>query len=329
MKYGYETLSTGPLASPESIAVLSRHGDALGFELVTVGDHIVVPRTIESQYPYTESGKPNLEWAHDEDEPTGLFLDQITTISFVAAHTEKTQLMTSVMVVPYRDPVFTAKALATLDVLSDGRLIVGCGVGWMREEFVALERPPFEERGVVTDEYIEAFIELWTSPTPSFDGEYCSFHDVSFEPKPVQKPYPPIWVGGESPAAVRRAARLADVWFPYGANPRFPLGTVNELREGIAKLKQAVDVLGRNPETIGIAYSAEMWYNDREPRYTLEGHRQIFTGEPEQIAEDICTVEELGVEYLMFDYQGKTLDESLGRMERFAMKVRPLVDGRR
>ena len=326
MKYGYETLSAGPLASPEAITRLAKHGEALGFEIVNVGDHIVVPNNIESRYPYTESGKPAIEWAHGEGSGSGLFLDQITTLAYVAAHTSKTQLLTSVMVVPYRDPVFTAKALATLDVLSNGRLIVGCGVGWMREEFEALGRPPFEERGAVTNEYIEAFKELWTSPTPSFDGKYCSFRDVVFEPKPVQKPHPPIWIGGESPAALRRAARLADVWYPLGANPRFPLGTAAELKEAISRLRDLTQDKGRDPSSIGIAYSAEMWYDDRKTQYLPNGERRVFTGDPLQIAEDIHAFEALGVEYLMFDYQGKTVEESLERMERFANDVRPLTE---
>ena len=162
MKYGYETLSAGPLASPEAITRLAKHGEALGFEVVNVGDHIVIPNNIESPYPYTESGKPAIEWTHEEGSGSGLFFDQITTLTYVAAHTSKTRLLTSVMVVPYRDPVVTAKALATLDVLSHGRLLVGCGVGWMSEEFEALERPSFKERGAVTNEYIEVFKELWT-----------------------------------------------------------------------------------------------------------------------------------------------------------------------
>jgi alkanesulfonate monooxygenase SsuD/methylene tetrahydromethanopterin reductase-like flavin-dependent oxidoreductase (luciferase family) len=123
------------------------------------------------------------------------------------------------MVVPHRPPVLTAKILATIDVLSKGRLIVGCGVGWMREEFEAIGAPPYDKRGAVSDEYIRAFKELWTSDNPTFSGKYCSFANVAFAPKPLQKPHPPIWVGGESPVALRRAGRLADAWYPIGSNP--------------------------------------------------------------------------------------------------------------
>jgi alkanesulfonate monooxygenase SsuD/methylene tetrahydromethanopterin reductase-like flavin-dependent oxidoreductase (luciferase family) len=109
------------------------------------------------------------------------------------------------MVLPHRPPVLTAKMLATIDVLSNERLIVGCGVGWMREEFEAIGAPPYEARGTVGDEYIQVFKELWTNDDPVFEGDHCRFSDLTFAPKPVQKPHPPIWTGGESPAALRRA----------------------------------------------------------------------------------------------------------------------------
>ena len=118
-----------------------------------------------------------------------------------------------------------AKQLATLDVLSKGRVVVGIGVGWMREEFAALGLPPFAERGAVTDEYLQIFKELWTSQNPSFQGQYCQFDDLDFLPKPVQQPHPPIWVGGESRRALQRTARYANGWYPIAANPQFPMAT--------------------------------------------------------------------------------------------------------
>ena len=151
-------------------------------------------------------------------------MEQLTLLTFLAGVTSTAKLLTSVMVVPHRPPVLTAKVLATIDVLSKGRLIVGCGVGWMREEFEAIGAPAYDKRGAVSDEYIRAFKELWTSDNPTFAGTYCSFANVAFAPKPLQKPHPPIWVGGESPVALRRAGRLADAWYPIGSNPRVPGG---------------------------------------------------------------------------------------------------------
>ena len=214
--------------------------------------------------------------------------------------------------------------LATLDVLSNGRLIVGCGVGWMREEFEALGVPPFRQRGAVSDEYLRAFKELWTSDNPSFQGKYCSFSDISFLPKPVQKPHPPIWIGGESPPALRRAARLGDIWYPIGNNPRFPVGTPAQLSEYLGRLHQLTEGFGRDASQIGVAYSAG-WYNDREAQHLADGQRRIFTGAPDQIAQDIRTFEDLGVSRLMLNFQADTLEETLERTERFASQGRPLV----
>ena len=326
MRYGFEVPSTGALATPENLVQMARHGEELGFDLINVGDHIVIPRAIGSRYPYTQSGVFTGEWGLTE-RVTGHFLEQLTVLSFLAGQTSRIRLLTAVMVVPYRSPVQTAKTLATIDVLSGGRLIVGCGAGWMKEEFEALEVPPYEERGDVTDEYILAFKELWTSENPTFDGKYCRFSDIEFAPKPVQKPHPPVWIGGESPPAIRRAARLGDVWYPFGNNPRFPLDTRDLLAEAIARLHEHAAEYGRDPATIGIAYSAEMWYNDREAQVLPDGQRRIFTGDPAQVATDIRTFEDMGVSYLMLNFQGDTLDGSLERMDRFATQVKPRVLG--
>ena len=172
MKYGFGVPTRGPLANPESIVALARKGEELGFGFISVSDHIVIPRDINSRYPYSESG----EFVGGAD---GECLEQLTLLTYLAANTETVRLLTSVMVLPHRPPVLTAKILATIDVLSGGRLIVGCGVGWMREEFEALGAPPFDERGAVGSDYIRAFKELWTSDNPSFESSYASFSDIA------------------------------------------------------------------------------------------------------------------------------------------------------
>ena len=324
MKYGFEVPCTGQLAGPDALTRIGRRAEELGFDVINAGDHIVIPREIGSVYPYSDSGEFVGEWAQGESL-TGNFLEQLTVLGFLAGQTTDIRLLTGVLVVPYRSPVHTAKMLATIDVLSKGRLIVGCGAGWMREEFVALETPPYTERGAVTDEYIAAFKELWTSPSPSFEGKYCAFSDVAFEPKPVQRPHPPIWIGGESPPAERRAARVADVWYPFGNNPRFPLDSLESLAAAIQRVRGRAADYGRVPSEIGVAYSAEMWYNDRRAELTSTGERRPFTGSPEQIAGDIRAYEGIGVQYLMLNFQGDTVEESEERMERFATEVSPLA----
>ena len=318
MEFGFSIPTGGPLATPGSLIALAKRGEELGFEIISVSDHIVMPMQIDSRYPYSETGKwPSSNWAHE-------CLEQLTIATFLAGQTSKAMLLTSVMVLPYRNPVPTAKVLASIDVLSNGRLIVGCGVGWMREEFEAVEAPPYEERGAVSDEYIEAFKELWTSETPSFEGKYCRFSDISFLPKPVQKPHPPIWIGGESPPALRRAARLGDAWFPIGSNPQFPVGTAAQLAKYVSRLGRYAEDVGRSLSEIDVAYSVS-GYNPREAEFLADGKHKPFTGTPHQIADDVKSFEELGVGYLLLGLRGDILDERLDAMERFADDVRPLT----
>ncbi len=185
MKFGFEVPTSGVFAGPDSLARVARHGEQIGFDYLHIGDHLVIPRSIQSSYPYSDSGAFLGEWSSKEnqgEDDLGLHFEQLTTLSYLAANTNKINLLSSVCILPYRQPVLTAKILATIDVLSNGRLIVGCGAGWMEEEFEALGLDTFKKRGSVTNEYIDAFRELWTSPNPTFKGEYVSFSDIYFAP---------------------------------------------------------------------------------------------------------------------------------------------------
>ena len=196
----------------------------------------------------------------------------------------------------------------------------------MREEFEAIGTPPFDNRGSVTDEYIRVFKELWTSDAPTFEGKYAGFSDIIFSPQPVQKPHPPLWIGGESPAALRRAARLGDAWYPIGSNPTYPLQTVQQLSEAISRLHGYAEQLGRDPAEIDLAFSA-VWYNEKEARTGPDGERLTFTGTAQQIAGDILSFQEQGVRHLMLGFQAPTLDQTLERMGYFASEIMPLTTG--
>ena len=317
MQFGFGLPTRGPMAAPQSLATLARTGEELGFAIISVSDHIIIPKAINSTYPYNESGT-------FAGSPSGECLEQLSLLSFLVGVTSSAKLLTSVMVLPHRPPVLTAKMLATIDVLSNGRLIVGCGVGWMREEFEAIGAPSYDARGSVGDEYIRAFKELWTSDNPAFEGKYCRFANVAFAPKPVQKPHPPIWIGGESPAALRRAGRLANAWYPIGSNQRFPVGTLAQFAEYAARVKRYATEAGRDPSSLDFAYSAN-WHNDQQAQTLSGGQRRPLTGTPQQIADDIKRYEELGVRHMMVNLQGETQAQTLERMQRFADRIMPLT----
>jgi probable F420-dependent oxidoreductase len=317
MEVGLTIPTRGPLATPDRIETLVRRAEELGFAHLAVADHLVVPRSIESRYPYSQSGA----WP---GAASGECLEQLTLLAYLAAISRKPRLITAVAVIPYRAAMHTAKIAATIDVLSQGRMILGAGAGWMKEEFEAVGAPPFEERGRVTDEYLEAFKILWTEDDPRFAGRHVRFANISFLPKPVQKPHPPIWVGGESPPAQRRAVRYGDAWFPIGNNPRHPLDTATRLGEGIKRLHQEAERNGRDPSRIGLAFYAG-WFDETRTLQLEGGQRHLLTGSPAQIAEDIAALEGLGVRDLVLNLQRATLERSLESMQHFADEIRPLM----
>ena len=312
MEFGFSLPSGGPIASPGNIITLARRGEALGFGFLGVSDHVVLPKDIQSRYPYNPHGKYG---------GSSEYLEPLALLSFVAAQTSRVRLVPSVLVLPYRGPVLTAKILASIDVLSQGRLTLGCGTGWMREEFKLLGSPSFEERGKVTDEYLMAFKELWTSDSPAFSGEHVSFSDLGFFPKPVQKPHPPIWVGGESPRALRRVARFGDGWFPIGTNPAYPVGTERQLADAISRLHRYVEEEGRDPAGISIAYNAS-WPGTLS-HSDIGAKKSLLAGTAEEMLEDINNLGQMGVSHIRFGFDKPTLTEMIEDMECFAENLMP------
>src|SRR6267143_3943932 len=204
VEFGLSLPGRGPLASLDVVLKLAEKADALRFDSLFVTDHVVMPvSSANSVYPYTTSGQFPGGLAQDYLEPLAL-------LSHLAHATTRTRLGVSVLVVPYRNPLVAAKMLATTDVLSKGRVILGAGVGWLREEFEALGAPPFEERGAVTDEYLRVMRLCWTTDPVAFSGRYCRVDAVHALPKPAQRGGIPVWIGGHTPAAIRRAATSGD-----------------------------------------------------------------------------------------------------------------------
>jgi probable F420-dependent oxidoreductase len=308
MEYGLHLPASTGGVRPDELVRFAQQAEALGFYCITVADHVVVPRNISVPYPYTIDGKyPG----------TGYHLETLMTMGYLAGATQRIRFVTSVMILPYRNPIVTAKMLASLDVLSGGRVIVGAGVGWMKEEFETIRTEPYAERGKVTDEYIAAFRELWTSDNPSFSGKYCSFSNIVFLPKPVQQPTIPIWIGGHSKQAIRRAARLGDGWHPIGGVPTIPLEPEGS-KQDMEMLFEEARKAGRDPKQIRVALKGSLF--DREKQIT-PGKRRRFIGSAEEIALDIRDYRSAGVDTMIFDVRRPSIGETLERMEWMAKEV--------
>lgn len=323
MKFGIMLPSRGDLALPDNIIPIAKKAENLGFAVMMFPDHIVLPNEFDSPYPYTQSG---IFPATDTNEA----MEQLTMLAFLAGQTESIRLVTSVMIVPHRPPVLTAKVLSTIDVLSKGRLTVGVGVGWLQKEFEALQTPPFEERGAVTDEYIQMFKELWTTESPSFEGKYHSFSGLTFLPKPVQKPHPPIWVGGESRRALRRAAELGDGWQPIGTNNQFPLASPEQMAAAMKRLDRYVERAGRPQGSVEVVCRMHGYSLDESGGGPDSADRPVFTGSAAQIASDIRRYEDMGVSHLIAAFVpvaqlASSKEEMIRDMEVLADQVWPKV----
>ena len=313
MQIGFNLPLSGALASPPVLTRLAVEGEAIGFDYIALSDHIVEPLDIHARYPYSETGEFPKGSRGERHE-------QLAAMAYLAAKTSRIRFLTSVMVVPHRPAVLAAKMLSTIDVMSGGRLIVGVGAGWLEEEFEALGAPAFAERGKVTDEYLQAFRELWTRPEPRFEGRFVKFADIAFAPKPVQKPHPPLWIGGESGPAMRRAAKLGDGWYPIGTNPQHPLNTLPRYRAAVARLRKLIEDAGRDPSSIALAYRVH-----RHAALVSEkadnGERHLFSGSAAEIAGDLRAMRELGVEAVDFSFPGPTADAVLAAMRQFHDEV--------
>jgi probable F420-dependent oxidoreductase len=313
MQIGFNAPTAGPLSNLDPLTRLCTGAEELGFHYATFSDHVVIPTTISSPYPYSATGEFT-------NQGTGARNEQLIELAFVAARTSKLRLVTSVMVIPHRPAVLAAKQLATIDVLSGGRVTLGIGAGWMKEEFEAIGAPPFAERGKVTDEYIAAFKELWTKDKPRFAGAYVNFDKITFAPKPAQKAGIPIWVGGESGPALRRTAKLGDAWYPIPTNPAFPLDSLKRFAAGAEKLRKMTKEAGRDPKAVAITMRFQR-FGDALPDKAGDGERRLFAGTPADLANDIKALEAEGVGAIDMSFAGDDVPAILAEMKRFKAEV--------
>ncbi|HXH83012.1 MAG TPA: LLM class F420-dependent oxidoreductase [Candidatus Tectomicrobia bacterium] len=314
IKLGFQVLNAGPLATPDRAIEVARRAETLGYESIVVTDHLVIPRHPTSRYPYNEAGRLFVP-------PDADYLEALTMLSFLAGATRTIRLGPSVLVLPYRNPVLTAKMLATLDVLSGGRLFVGVGVGWLREEFELMGAPPFERRGEVADEWLDIFRRLWTEPDPTFEGRFYRFADMGCFPKPVQKPHPPIFVGGNTRPAIRRAARYGQSWHAIRMR-------VEELRPRLDDLRAQLRVHGRPDDACGLSvrYGVRIVGPSGDvDRRAFEEPGRVFVGTVAQVVEQLKPVVALGPTHAIFDCRAGSHAEVLETMERLAGEVWPAL----
>jgi probable F420-dependent oxidoreductase len=307
MELGVFLPISGRATGPDTLRQAAQSAEAQGFDAVWSADRVVTPWRIATPYPYAE----NHEFIVPPDRP---FLDSLTCLSFLAGCTERIQLGISVLVLPYRHPLYWARVAASIEQLSRGRLIMGVGVGWMEEEFAALG-VPFAARGHMTDEQLEIVAALWSEEHISYHSQHYTIEDVAFYPKPGARRIP-LWIGGEGTAAQRRTARFGDAWFPYYVEI-----TPHELRAGYEHALRLGEALGRDPSAIQLACCRPIEVT-RDPAPQDERH---LRGTPQQLVEALQAYRAIGVSHLALQFMVPRWPGRVEQIERFASEVMPHV----
>lgn len=304
MQVGVSLIVRGNDATQQNLTAMAKQAEALGFDSVWASDHLIIPPLATSQYPGSATGQFPDTWLQRYFEP-------MAVLNYVAGCTSRVRLGTSVLILPMRNPIEVAKEVAGADVLSQGRIMFGVGVGWFKEEFDVL-KVPFRERGRRTDEYLHICKTLWTQEPATFQGHFYQFKEAHFGPKPVQRPHPPILIAGHSRAALRRVARLGDGWHPFALAPE-------AFKEVVPQFQAAVREAGRRPEDIEVSLKVRLRFGDGpDPQPPLRGS-------PEQVIASIGQYQALGVQHLILDFVPETIDNALATMDRFTREVRPAL----
>jgi probable F420-dependent oxidoreductase len=295
MDIGCHLPTQGPVATREALLTFAREAEQRRVASLWVSDHVVFPRTATGTYP---GGR----FPHPPDKP---YLEPVAVLAAAAVATSWARLGASVFILGHRHPVVMAKMLTTIDALSNGRLICGVGVGWWKEELEMLG-VPFHARGRQADEILRSFKALWTADNPTHDGEFVRFRDVGFAPKPLQKPHPPIWVGGDSPGAFRRVVTLGDGWHATAKTPA-------EFKDALTRLRAAAEA-GRRPfDSIELSLRVPL-----RDEMLAEGHRAV--------TEWLVEYKRLGVQHVVLDFRRDDLGQMLDILELLTATVRPAVD---
>ncbi len=306
MKYGMSIIVRGDDARPATFDAMAEKAEALGLDTLWASDHLIMPPLTVSRYPGRADGQLPEDWRRTYYQP-------FSVLGYLAGRTSKVRLGTSVLILPMRNPMEVAAQLAELDQLSGGRVNFGVGVGWYQEEITTLGYG-FHDRGKRTNEGLAIIRELWTAERASHQGEMFNFEGVEMGPKAVQDPHPPIYIGGNSAAAMKRTAKYGDVWHPFKVTP----DAVAELRPTLAA---ALEAEGRAAEGFPIAPKVALTFQDGP----AAAGQAPTEGRPGDIIDALRRFRDAGATEFCFDIMTETLPVALDTMERFAQEIRDKI----
>lgn len=281
MRFGFGLPHCGPWAGPEALTSVAERAEALGYDSLWTVDRLLSPTAPRAAYPASADGRLPRQASR--------VLDPLDALTWVAARTTRVALGTSVLVLPFYDPVLLARRLTTLDVLSNGRLRVGVGTGWMPEEYEAVG-VPMNERGARADEALQVLKTLWTTNPVSFAGRFTQIAESTYDLRPVQRPHPPLYVAAFTPRAMRRVAQSADGWMPANL-------PIDAVREMFGAIRQMAGDAGRDPAALALIVRANLWITDRP----IDTKRPPFAGTLDQIRGDVDAVRALGADEILID----------------------------
>jgi probable F420-dependent oxidoreductase len=298
MRIGFALPNIGPVATAEAVAKVAQRAESLGYESLWTIERLLWPLKPQTPYPATPDGLLPESYKH--------ILDPLDTLTFAAASTKKIALGPSVLDIPYHNPVVLARRLTTIDFLSNGRLRLGLGLGWSKDEMDATGAD-LKKRGAIADEFIQVLKTIWTTDPVEFNGKFYKVPKSYISRKPVQKRHPPIYMAAFAPPALKRLATLADGWNPVGI-------PIDGMAQMFGSIKQMAKDAGRDPSALKMVVRANVEISDKPPGTK----RAIFSGTLEEIKQDVVGCRKIGADELFFDptFQAKSLNEWLTLMEQ-------------
>jgi probable F420-dependent oxidoreductase len=307
--FGLDVGIYGPLAQPHIILQLAKYAEETGFESIWLADHVAFPVSFKSEYPYSAKGG----FPTRNSDP---LMEPVASMAVLVGATKRVRIGTAALIMPYRNPVLLARMLVTLDQFSGGRVILGAGVGWLEEEFKILGSYDFKKRGKVTDEYLEIFKAVCAAGEVSYRGETYTFDPIFSSPGSLQRPHPPILIGGLSNAALRRVVRLGNGWLAVSAPPE-------KLHERLAVLRQMATEAGRQLGDFALVY--KMFLSIGEPQRGPFDTREPGTGSIAEITDDLKQLVSLGFQKIIVRYRGSNGVDQMTQIDRFVEDIIPAV----